>query len=70
MILPNFASLAAIKAIAEVFTEIKRSGTVAGVLDRCASFQEFTALGGLAHLQQVEHRFAVTIDPNSRISPQ
>jgi 2-methylisocitrate lyase-like PEP mutase family enzyme len=61
MILPNFTMLAAIKAISEVLTEIKRSGTVAGVVDRCASFQEFTALGGLAQLQQVEKRFATRV---------
>lgn len=58
MILPNFATLAAIKAIAEVYAEIRRSETVAGVLDRCASFGEFTALGGLAHYQEAEQRFA------------
>ena len=59
MILPNFTALAAIKAMAEVLAEIKRTGTVAGVVDRCASFQEFTALGGLPQLQQLEKRFAV-----------
>jgi len=59
MILPNFAALAAIKAMAEVLAEIRRTGTVAGVVDRCASFKEFTALGGLAQLQEAERRFAV-----------
>jgi 2-methylisocitrate lyase-like PEP mutase family enzyme len=57
--LPNFTALAAIKAMAEVLAEIRRTGTVAGVLDRCASFEEFTSLGGLAQLQQLEKRFAV-----------
>ena len=38
MILPNFATLAAIKAVKEVLGEIKCSGSVAGILDRCASF--------------------------------
>jgi 2,3-dimethylmalate lyase len=59
MILPNFAALAAIKAMTEVLAEIMRTGTVAGILDRCASFQEFTALGGLPELQQLEKRYAV-----------
>jgi 2-methylisocitrate lyase-like PEP mutase family enzyme len=59
MILPNFTALAAIKAMEDVLAEIKRTGTVAGVLDRCATFQQFTALGGLSQLQQVEKRFAV-----------
>jgi 2,3-dimethylmalate lyase len=59
MILPNFTALAAIKAMAEVLAEIKRSGTAAGIMDRCASFQQFTALGGLAEFEQVEKRFAL-----------
>lgn len=59
MILPNFTALAAIKAMAEVLAEIRRTGTVAGVADRCAGFEEFTALGGLAQLQEAERRFAV-----------
>lgn len=65
MILPNFATLAAIKAMKEVFAEIKRSGTVTGVLDRCASFQEYTALGGLEQLQEAERRFGVSNLPRS-----
>jgi 2-methylisocitrate lyase-like PEP mutase family enzyme len=60
MILPNFTALAAIKAMAEVLEEIKRTGSVAGVLHRCASFQEFTGLGGLAQLQEIERRFGTS----------
>jgi 2,3-dimethylmalate lyase len=59
MILPNFSTLAAIKAMSDVFQEIKRTGTVAGIVDRCATFKEFTALGGLAELQEAERRFKV-----------
>jgi 2,3-dimethylmalate lyase len=57
MILPNFTTLAAIKAMAEVLEEIKRTGTVAGIVDKCATFKEFTALGGLPELQAAEQRF-------------
>lgn len=59
MILPNFATLAAIKAMSEVFVEIKRTGTVAGILDRCATFKDFVALGGLQEIQEIERRFGV-----------
>lgn len=59
MILPNFTALAAIKVMTEVLAEIKRTGSVAGVLDRCASFQEFTALGGLQQFQEAERQFAL-----------
>jgi len=34
MLLPNFSALAAMKAISEVFAEIKSAGTVAGILNR------------------------------------
>ncbi|SAK98246.1 carboxyvinyl-carboxyphosphonate phosphorylmutase [Caballeronia calidae] len=60
MLVPNFATLAAIKAMREVLTEIKSTGTVAGVVDRCATFAEFTALGGLKELQEIEKRFGVS----------
>jgi 2-methylisocitrate lyase-like PEP mutase family enzyme len=63
MILPNFATLAAIKAMSEVLSEIRRTGSVAGILERCASFQEYTSLGGLRAFNEVEKRFA-TPDPS------
>ena len=58
MILPNFSALAAIRAMSETFADIRRTATVAGVVDRCASFGEFTALGGIAELREIERRFA------------
>jgi 2-methylisocitrate lyase-like PEP mutase family enzyme len=58
MILPNFATLAAIRAIGEVLAQIKATGTVTGVLERCASFQVFTELGSLAQFQEADRRFA------------
>jgi 2-methylisocitrate lyase-like PEP mutase family enzyme len=64
MILPNYTALAAIKAMSEVLAEIKRSGTVSNVLDRCASFKEFTALGGLDEFLRIEREFAA--DPRPR----
>jgi 2-methylisocitrate lyase-like PEP mutase family enzyme len=57
MILPNFSGLVAMKAIEEIFAEIHASGSVAGILDRCATFQEFTDLGGLAAFEEVDRRF-------------
>jgi 2-methylisocitrate lyase-like PEP mutase family enzyme len=60
MILPNFTALAAIKAMTEVLAEMKRSGGAAAIVDRCASFAQFTALGDLAEWQEVEKRFGVT----------
>lgn len=57
MILPNFSGLVAIKAIGELFATIHASGSVAGVLDRCATFREFTDLGDLAAFEAVERQF-------------
>lgn len=62
MIAPNFSALAAIKAIRETFAEMRQSGSIAGVLDRCVSFKEFTALGGLAEFNEIERRFAAVIE--------
>ena len=64
MILPNFTALAAIRAMAEVLATIRRTGSVAGVGDRCATFAEFTALGGLGEFRDVERRFSTPLDPN------
>lgn len=58
MIAPNFSALAAIKAIRETFAEMRASGSVAGVLDRCVSFKDFTALGGITEFNEIERRFA------------
>jgi len=63
MILPNFTALAAIKAMREVLEEIHATGSVSGILKRCASFDTFTQLGGLAQFQQVERRFRVPSEP-------
>ena len=64
MLLPNFTTLAAIKAMADVLATIRRTGSIAGIADACASFDEFTALGGLAQLKACESRYAVP-DPST-----
>jgi 2,3-dimethylmalate lyase len=60
VIAPNFSALAAIKAMSEVFDEIRRTGTVAGVRERCATFKEFTTLGGLEEFEEIDRRFGVS----------
>lgn len=59
MILPNFSALAAIRSISEVFAEIKRTGTIAGALDKCATFKDFTDLGDLEAFREIERQFGV-----------
>lgn len=67
MILPNFATLAAIKAMREVLAEMKATGSAAGVLDRCASFEEFFELGGLSEVQELEVRFGLPEEARTSI---
>lgn len=59
MILPNFTTLAAIKAIREVLAEIKRVGSAATLGERCATFREFMELAGLPEIQEAERRYGV-----------
>ena len=62
MILPNFSALAAIQAMSDVFGEIKRAGSVAGIVHRCAKFKEFTELGGLETFNEIEREFGIRTD--------
>lgn len=56
MILPNYAALAAIKAISGVFAEIARTKSVASSLQHCASYQDFLALGDFKEFEEIERR--------------
>jgi carboxyvinyl-carboxyphosphonate phosphorylmutase len=67
MIFPNYATLAAIKAMREVLAEMKRTGSAAGIRDRCATFEEFFALGGLREVQELEQRFGLPEDARTGI---
>jgi 2-methylisocitrate lyase-like PEP mutase family enzyme len=57
MIIPNFTTVAAYRAVEEVLADIKKSGSAAGIVDRCASFAEFMDLAGLPEVQQAEERY-------------
>jgi 2,3-dimethylmalate lyase len=58
MITPNFTALAAIKAMKGILADLKTSGSVETVVSRCASFKEFTELGGIEVFNDLERRFA------------
>jgi 2-methylisocitrate lyase-like PEP mutase family enzyme len=59
MILPNFTTLAAMKAVREVLAEIKRTGSAATLGDRCATFAEFMEVAGLPEIQDAERRYGL-----------
>jgi carboxyvinyl-carboxyphosphonate phosphorylmutase len=67
MILPNFTTMAAIKAIREVLAEIKRTGSAANLGDRCATFREFMELAGLPEIQEAEVRYGLPEDARTSV---
>lgn len=58
MIMPNFSSLVAIQAMREMYAEIRRTGSVAGIRERCATFAEFMELGDFDAYDAVDRAFA------------
>jgi 2,3-dimethylmalate lyase len=60
MIFPNFSMLAAIRAIADIFADIKETGSVTGIRDRIASFSDFTGLGDLPVFSEIERQFGTS----------
>jgi len=66
VIYPNFALLSAITAITRVLTELKGKGTVAGVVNDIASFQEFFNLVGMKEVQEAEAKYGV--DEKTRVT--
>ncbi|MHC2459858.1 2-methylisocitrate lyase-like PEP mutase family enzyme [Rhizobium leguminosarum] len=60
MIMPNFSSLIAIKAIREMYGEIFETQSVASVRGRCATFQDFMELGDIDSYSAVETAFSAT----------
>lgn len=67
MILPNFTTLAAIKAVREVLAEIKRTGSAATLGERCATFREFMELAGLPEVQEAEVRYGLPEDARTSV---
>ena len=66
VIYPNFALLSAITAIDHTLSELKRTGSVAEVAKRIASFQEFFDLVGMREVQAAEAKYG--IDEKTRVA--
>jgi len=66
VIYPNFALLSAITAITHTLTELKRTGSVAGVVKDIASFQDFFNLVGMKEVQEAEAKYGV--DEKTRVA--
>lgn len=59
VIYPNFALLSAISAISSTLSELRRTGSIAEVAKRIATFQEFFDLVGMREVQEAEARYGV-----------
>ena len=59
---PNWVLLAAIPAMQNILSELKRTGSIAHMRDKVATFKEFTEIAGLPEIQKLEERYGVPED--------
>ncbi|MET4700409.1 2-methylisocitrate lyase-like PEP mutase family enzyme [Constrictibacter sp. MBR-5] len=60
VIYPNFMLMAAIPAMTRVLHELKRTGSIKGMLNEVASFTEFFDLMGMDQVKELEARYQVS----------
>lgn len=58
-IYPNWLILAAIPAMQNLLKELKRTGSIAHMRDKVATFKQFTDIAGLPEIQELEIRYGV-----------
>ena len=61
-IYPNWVILAAIPAMQNLLSELKRTGSIAHLRDKVATFKQFTEIAGLPEVQQLEERYGIPED--------
>jgi len=66
-IYPNWIILAAIPAMQSMLAELKRTGSIAGLRDKVATFKQFTDIAGLPEIQQLEERYGVPEDQRASL---
>ena len=66
-IFPNWIILAAIPAMQNMLKELKRTGTIAHLRDKVATFKQFTDIAGLPEIQQLEERYGVPDDQRTSL---
>lgn len=66
-IYPNWVILAAIPAMQNMLAELKRTGSIAGLRDKVATFKQFTEIAGLPEIQQLEERYGVPEDQRASL---
>lgn len=66
-IYPNWVILAAIPAMQQLLRELKRTGSIAHLRDKVATFKQFTDIAGLPEIQQLEERYGVPEDQRASL---
>jgi 2-methylisocitrate lyase-like PEP mutase family enzyme len=66
-IYPNWLLLAAIPAMQNLLKELKRTGGIAHMRDKVATFKQFTDIAGLPEIQQLEERYGVPEDQRASL---
>ncbi len=61
-IYPNWVILAAIPAMQNLLAELKKTGSIAHMRDKVATFKQFTEVAGLPEIQELEKRYGVPDD--------
>ena len=61
-IYPNWVILAAIPAMQDLLSELKRTGSIAHMRDKVATLKQFTEIAGLPEIQQLEERYGLPED--------
>jgi 2-methylisocitrate lyase-like PEP mutase family enzyme len=66
-IYPNWLILAAIPAMQNMLRELKRTGSIAHMRDKVATFKQFTDIAGLPEIQELEKRYGVPEDQRASL---
>ena len=66
-IYPNWVILAAIPAMQSLLAELKRTGSIAHLRDKVATFKQLTDIAGLPEVQELEARYGVPDDQRASL---
>ncbi len=66
-IYPNWVILAAIPAMQNMLAELKRTGSIAHMRDKVATFKQFTEIAGLPEVMELEERYGVPEDQRASL---
>ena len=66
-IYPNWVLLAAIPAMQNILRELKKTGSIAHMRDKCANFKEFTEIAGLPEIQRLEEKYGLPEDQRASL---